>query len=229
MIISNSGKFIFVHAPKCGGTSVSALVDMHLKWNDIIIGGTPFGEIMQGSWSERYELRKHSFPHEIQRVMGPSVYQSYRKILVCRSPIDRFFSAFNFIRAALEDKAEWIVKSVEHRGGLNVFNDVEQLINSVWFDEINKTNIDNLTDIQRFFVFQSSYIDFEEKANDRFSILKLEDITSSTDQLARLMSLNVELLFPHANSSRKKSIIYDPEFQRKLEEIYSIDIALLGY
>ena len=52
MIISNSHKFIFVHVMKTAGTSVSAALDPWLRWNDIAIGGTRFGEQIQPARAE---------------------------------------------------------------------------------------------------------------------------------------------------------------------------------
>ena len=46
MIISNSHKFIFVHILKTAGTSICAALDPTLRWNDVILGGTGFGEKM---------------------------------------------------------------------------------------------------------------------------------------------------------------------------------------
>jgi hypothetical protein len=37
MIISHTHRAIFVHIPKTAGTSISALFEPHLRWNDLVI------------------------------------------------------------------------------------------------------------------------------------------------------------------------------------------------
>jgi hypothetical protein len=41
MIISNGRRYIFVHAPKTGGTSMTLALEARAKADDIIIGDTP--------------------------------------------------------------------------------------------------------------------------------------------------------------------------------------------
>src|SRR5215469_2544795 len=58
MIISHSRRFIFVHIHKAGGTSVEQALDPHLAWNDLILGGSQFGEKIQGAYQKRFGLNK---------------------------------------------------------------------------------------------------------------------------------------------------------------------------
>ncbi|NEN90268.1 MAG: hypothetical protein F6K48_15660 [Okeania sp. SIO3H1] len=48
MIISENDKFIFIHIPKNGGTSVALSLEERLKYNDIVIGGTKYGDKLLG-------------------------------------------------------------------------------------------------------------------------------------------------------------------------------------
>ena len=76
MIISNSHRFIFVHVLKTGGTTVCAALDPFLRWNDVVLGGTEFGERMNGPYRDRFGLRKHSTAQEIRAVVGDATWSS---------------------------------------------------------------------------------------------------------------------------------------------------------
>ena len=49
MIISHTHRAIFVHIPKTAGTSITALIEPALRWNDLVLGGTTFGERIQAA------------------------------------------------------------------------------------------------------------------------------------------------------------------------------------
>ena len=111
MIISNSHKFIFVHVMKTAGTSVSAAIDPYLRWNDVAIGGTRFGEQMQPAFRERFGLHKHSTASEIRDMVGAGVWSSYFTFTVVRHPYDRIVSLYTWLhktlRNARPDATEW--------------------------------------------------------------------------------------------------------------------------
>jgi len=50
MILSNSKKYIFVHIPKCAGTSITRAIAPSCEWNDIILGSTEFGNEIQNAY-----------------------------------------------------------------------------------------------------------------------------------------------------------------------------------
>jgi len=111
MIISNSRKFIFVHVMKTAGTSVSAALDPCLRWNDVAIGGTRFGEQIQPAFRERFGLHKHSTASEIRAVVGADVWFSYFTFTFVRHPYDRIMSLYTWLhktlRTAPPDAPQW--------------------------------------------------------------------------------------------------------------------------
>jgi len=111
MIISNSHKFIFVHVMKTAGTSVSAAIDPCLRWNDVAIGGTRFGEQIQPPFRERFGLHKHSTACEIRALVGADIWSAYFTFTVVRHPYDRIVSLYTWLQKTLRnappDAPQW--------------------------------------------------------------------------------------------------------------------------
>ena len=75
MIISNTHRAIFVHVPKTAGTSITSLLAPALRWNDLVLGGTTFGERIQAAYKERFGLFKHARARDIRQVVGEEVWK----------------------------------------------------------------------------------------------------------------------------------------------------------
>lgn len=90
MIISHELKFIFVHNPKCGGTSVRAALRKYHT------GNLPWGEVRQHP--ALGPLDYSHIPLKILRDYFPEQYdlfQNFRSYVVVRNPIDRFISSLS--------------------------------------------------------------------------------------------------------------------------------------
>ena len=111
MIISNSHKFIFVHILKTAGTSICAALDPTLRWNDVILGGTAFGEQVNGPYKDRFGLLKHATARQIRAVVGDEVWVSSFTFTIVRHPYTRMVSFYTWleksIRNAGPDAAIW--------------------------------------------------------------------------------------------------------------------------
>ena len=102
MIICHSRKFIFVHIHKTGGTSIERALDPHLAWNDLILGGSPFGEKIQQPYAKKFGLNKHSTVAEIERVCGRELVENYYVFALVRHPLSRMCSMYNFVATTLD-------------------------------------------------------------------------------------------------------------------------------
>jgi hypothetical protein len=107
MIISHSRRFVFVHIHKAGGTSVEQALDPHLAWNDLILGGSPFGERIQAPFQKRFGLSKHSTIAEIEAVCGSRYLEEYFVFSVVREPLARLCSVYNFVATTVNN---WAVR-----------------------------------------------------------------------------------------------------------------------
>jgi hypothetical protein len=106
MIICHSRKFIFIHIHKTGGTSVERALDPHLAWNDLILGGSVFGEKIQQPYSRRFGLGKHSTVADIERVCGNALIEDYYVFSLVRHPLSRLCSVYNFVATTLQKWAK---------------------------------------------------------------------------------------------------------------------------
>ena len=82
MIVSHKNKFVFVHIPKTGGTSiVQALYPYLDPEQDIIIGGHERHDNPSTFSASEYEknnqLHKHSSAVEIKKVIGQDIWDEY--------------------------------------------------------------------------------------------------------------------------------------------------------
>lgn len=103
MIISNSRRYIFIHVPKAAGTSVSNALDETLGWNDIILGGTCYGEAVQPLFRKRFGLHKHSRAIEIREVVGSRVWEEHFTFSFVRHPYSRAASHYGYIKRLIRD------------------------------------------------------------------------------------------------------------------------------
>jgi hypothetical protein len=97
MIISNTHRAIFVHVPKTAGTSMTALIDPHLGWNDLVLGGSEFGERLNLAYRDRFGLHKHMWARDIRRVVGADLWSRYFTFAFVRHPYLRLASYYRWI------------------------------------------------------------------------------------------------------------------------------------
>lgn len=108
MIISNSAKYIFVHITKTAGTSVTVTLNDSLKWNDLVLGGTRFGEKIQSHYKNHFNIHKHSSASEIRKALGEDIWSEYFTFTFVRNPYRRTLSLYTWIERMVNEHAlEW--------------------------------------------------------------------------------------------------------------------------
>ncbi len=207
MIISHSRRFIFIHIHKAGGTSVEKALDPCLAWNDLIVGGSPYGESVQGPYMKRFGLNKHSTVAEIETVCGSSYLDEYFVFSLVREPLARLCSVYNFVASTVNN---WAIRQnvpLEEAPRLITPQAVKKTPGLAWlstriflktrgFSEFIHHN-----EIAQVPGFRSQVSILSRKSSTSLAgeIFRLEDYPNWADVLSQKLSLDFRL--PHANQS----------------------------
>lgn len=89
MVISDTHETIFIHVPKCAGTSVKNAL-RHCGFR-LVLTDVQVDDIRSGLYKLGTAARMH-------RHIDPGVWRRSVKFAVCRNPYDRLFSGWNFCR-----------------------------------------------------------------------------------------------------------------------------------
>ena len=104
MIISRGRKYIFVHIPKTGGTSLAATLEDRAMRGDILIGDTEKAKrrkrrVKKLQEEARGRLWKHSTMADIEGVVTPEEMRDFFVFTMVRNPWDRMVSYYHWLRA----------------------------------------------------------------------------------------------------------------------------------
>lgn len=143
MIICNSKKFIYIHIPKCGGTTVSSALAKRLLPQDISLNLSP-----HEGWDkylkkvkEKWGLHKHSTAAEIASAMKVDNFNDYCVFTFSRNPFSRAYSAFTF---TLRADARWRPHSQRHQDMKNM--DFDRFMISKYMQEKSMLQTQNQLD-----------------------------------------------------------------------------------
>jgi hypothetical protein len=98
MIISHGWRYIFVHAPKTRGTSMTLALEAGAKADDIMIGDTPRAKRRRkrlAGLAPAGRLWKHSTLRDIVGIVDASAMQDYFVFTIVRNPRDRMVSYYH--------------------------------------------------------------------------------------------------------------------------------------
>lgn len=100
MIWSNRHRLCFVHIPKTGGTSITAAYEPHMRFDDVVLGGTVLGEALQAKYRTRFGLHKHSGARAIRHAAGAEAFDAAFSFALLRHPVDRMISLYRWLRGS---------------------------------------------------------------------------------------------------------------------------------
>lgn len=101
MIISPGRRYVFVHIPKTGGTSLALALEQRAKKDDILLGDTPKAlkrRHRAKALTARGKLRKHATLADIEGVLPDTVLKSMFAFTMVRNPWDRLVSYYHWLR-----------------------------------------------------------------------------------------------------------------------------------
>jgi hypothetical protein len=228
MVISNSRDFIFLHIPKCGGTSITQLLDVDVRWNDIVVGGTIDSEKSYPAWSARFRLGKHALPCEIEAALGSETYARFRKFVVVRNPIDRVRSVYKFIRGLCDQRPPWFVDS-SYAAAVGEITNIEEFLEGRFFRTALATDPREASEIQRYVLPQFSYVDEAESVRGGFEYFRLEDLQRTTQLLSNAGYIESERPLTKENASPDFESDLDQDALALLRTVYAVDLEYFRY
>lgn len=108
MLILNSRRAVFIHLHKCAGSSVEVSLASQLRWNDILLGSTVEGELLQPVYSKLFGLHKHSSAAEVRAVIGAPLWDEFFTFATVRSPYERIASLYGWVASIVEPQLDEI-------------------------------------------------------------------------------------------------------------------------
>lgn len=123
MIISTRRRYIFVHIPKTGGTSLALALEARAAADDILIGDTPKAQRRRGrlkGLQAAGRLWKHSTLADIDGILPPEQMAQMKVICMVRNPWDRLVSYYHWLQEQTFDhEAVRLAQALSFSGFLN--------------------------------------------------------------------------------------------------------------
>lgn len=123
MIISTRRRYIFVHIPKTGGTSLALALEARAAADDILIGDTPKAQRRRGrlkGLQAAGRLWKHSTLADIDGILPPEQMAQMKVICMVRNPWDRLVSYYHWLQEQTFDhEAVRLAQGLSFSGFLN--------------------------------------------------------------------------------------------------------------
>ena len=213
MIISHGRKFIFVHIPKTGGTSLSLALEAKAMKDDILIGDTPKAKnrrkrIKDAQVSGR--LWKHARLTDIYGLVTQEQIERYLVFTIVRNPWDRIVSYYHWLKMQKFDHtAVEIAKNNSFTGFLA--------------DPATQHSLNN--DAARYYVSDRDGI---ERCD---MYLRMEHLPEDAGRLGGNLGVKLADL-PHDNRSKRDSDYagyYDAESQNIVHAAFADDIERFEY
>ena len=245
-LISNSQRFVFVHLHKCGGTSVERALCSQMKWNDLILGSSRYGEKLQQIYKPEYGLDKHSAASEIKTVMGEELWDGYFTFATVRHPFDRVVSFYSYINTFyLNFYRGSAIKLLYHLDQINLVSPAMTKIPKLYdafrwpgiISGLESKSLSEFIHIEQCWESYGMIPQFQrlaDRAGERLIVdyvSRLEDLNDNWAYIGEKTGIVQPL--PHTNKSKRKYQDWRKYFSLEdinfLEEKYKADLSTFGY
>ncbi len=231
MIISNSHKYIFIHIPKTAGTSITRLLDSNLRWNDLILGGTPYGEKISPVYRERFGLWKHSDARQVLDVVGEKIWSSYFTFAVVREPYQRLASLYTYSEK-LTKRIDWKANIQRYMGhkGIWQWDFIRAYLESKNFSEFIRNDRLIQSKVARP---MSNFVEDENGQVVIDTILKMEELDTDLARIADRIGVDTQnLSLSNKSKSRTDALGFyykNNADYKHVTDMYARDFEIFGY
>ena len=212
MIISRGRRYIFVHIPKTGGTSMALALEARAMKDDIMLGDTPKAvkrrHRVKGTAS-RGRLWKHSTLSDIDGLVSPEEIAACFCFTLVRNPWDRMVSYYHWLQAqSFDHSAVRLAQSLD----FSAFVCHPQ------------------TEASFRASTAASYMTDATGQVRADAYIRLEHLDTDLEPLQNHLGFALNL--GHTNASERKSdwrSYYSPKIAEKVGRICADDVAAFGY
>ncbi|KKM92336.1 hypothetical protein LCGC14_1219450 [marine sediment metagenome] len=212
MIISSGRRYIFVHIPKTGGTSLTLALEGRAMKDDILIGDTPKARQRRGRLAglpARGRLWKHATLADIEGAVSSEVIADSLIVALVRNPWDRIVSYYHWLRDQTFDHPAVVLASQVDFGSFLNTPFVQQSFQAAPYG---------------FYVRDS----LKQERCKLF--IRVEHFTQDAAPLFDHLGFDVNL--PHKNTSSREQdhrVYYTEQTRNLVAGLCAEDIARFGY
>ena len=136
MLISYDQNFLFVHVPKCAGTSMRVALEQLSGnplecWENRLLNRVGINLNVIGPYQRR-RFRNHSTAAQIRRYLPAHVYQSLFKFAFVRNPWDRLVSLYYFIQRRPQHRYNKLVSGMLFPEFADVWTQRRDILQKNW-------------------------------------------------------------------------------------------------
>ena len=238
MIISHQYSFIFIHIPKNGGSSIEiAFSAQHSKWDDLVLGGSSLGQVLEQPFQKKFNIGKHSTLTNIAQLYNWDKLRSYYIFTLVRNPYDRIVSLWNYLSQKVDSLCDKLECSKDDLFEFSLDEEKVSMYPVLAWKGIQacleSSNLDQFLRHEKFPMAPSAkpqmkWIQHPDKSF-KIHIFKLEELPTCCKALKS--NLGLDLSIPRANISRKKMRSTDMTRESRdfIKKLYSEDFRVLGY
>ena len=213
MIISRGRKYIFVHIPKTGGTSLSLALENKAMKDDVLIGDTPKAKNRRNRLKDvkvSGRLWKHARLTDIYGLVTQEQIEQYFVFTIVRNPWDRVVSYYHWLREQTFDHpAVKIAQSTLFADFLR-----NEMIQRSFQNDVAQHYVTDRDGVERCDLY-----------------LRLEYLNNDVQILERKLGFKLGIM-PHDNKSQRDesySNYYDDESRCIIGTAFEQDINKFGY
>lgn len=212
MILSRDRRYLFIHAPKTGGTSMALALEARAMKDDIMLGDTPKARQRRkrlAGVQAAGRLWKHSTLADLDGLVHPPELDALFVFTMVRNPWDRMVSYYHWLRAQSFDHPS---VGIAKQSGFDAFV-ADPVIGRSFADAP-----------------AASYVTDAQGAERADLFIRLEHLAQDLAPLEAHLGFDLDI--PHVNRSARAPDYrdaYSKDSRARVADICAVDIARFGY